>query len=55
MRATTASESGPAILVAVARQEKVVQLDDAMQNGKQLPIKPIDMKYWPDYLEKAGS
>jgi len=35
--------------------EKVVQLDDAMQNGKQLPIKPIDMKYWPDYLEKAGS
>ena len=34
--------------------EKVVQLDDAMQNGKQLPIKPIDMKYWPDYLEKAG-
>ena len=33
---------------------KVTQLDDAMQNGKQLPIKPIDMKYWPDYLEKAG-
>lgn len=33
---------------------KITQLDDAMQNGKQLPIKPIDMKYWPDYLEKAG-
>ena len=35
--------------------EKVDRLDDAMQNGKQLPIMPIDMKYWPAYLLELAS
>jgi len=30
--------------------EKVKQLNDAMANDKKLPIVPIDMKYWPQYL-----
>ena len=31
-------------------EEKDQQLKEAMKNGKQLPLKAIDMKYWPDYL-----
>ena len=27
-------------------------LKDAVENGSSLPLKPIDMKYWPDYLSK---
>ena len=30
--------------------EKVKQLNDAMAKNKKLPIVPIDMKYWPQYL-----
>ena len=32
--------------------QKVEQLSDAMENSKELPKVPIDMKYWPDYLIK---
>lgn len=35
--------------------EKAKTLDDAMENDKKLPIMPIDMKYWPQYLENMGS
>ena len=28
------------------------RLKDAVENGSSLPLKPIDMKYWPDYLSK---
>ena len=35
--------------------EKARNLDDAMENDKKLPIMPIDMKYWPQYLENMGS
>ena len=35
--------------------EKAKNLDDAMENDKKLPIMPIDMKYWPQYLENMGS
>lgn len=31
-------------------EEKDVQLKDAIKNDKKLPLKPIDMKYWPTYL-----
>ena len=31
-------------------EEKDQELKEAMKNGKQLPLKPIDMKYWPNYL-----
>ena len=27
------------------------QLADAMEEGRELDLKPIDMKYWPDYLK----
>ena len=27
-------------------------LNDAIEHKKNLPLKPIDMKYWPDYLSK---
>ena len=27
-------------------------LKDAIETGKSLPVKPIDMKYWPTYLSK---
>ena len=27
------------------------QLADAMEKGRELDLKPIDMKYWPDYLK----
>ena len=30
---------------------KVAQLDDAMENGSQLEILPLDMTYWPEYLK----
>ena len=32
--------------------EKQQKLESAMETGESLPILPIDMKYWPDYLEK---
>lgn len=32
--------------------EKVAQLSDAMAKNNNLPIVPIDMKYWPQYLLK---
>ena len=32
--------------------QKVEQLSDAMENSKELPKVPIDMKYWPEYLVK---
>ena len=32
--------------------EKQQRLEGAMETGESLPILPIDMKYWPDYLEK---
>ena len=32
--------------------QKVNQLSDAMENGKELPKVSIDMKYWPEYLVK---
>ena len=35
--------------------EKAKTLDDAMENDKKLPIMPIDMKYWPQYLENMDS
>ncbi len=31
-------------------EQKEITLKDAMQNGEKLPLKPIDMKYWPTYL-----
>ena len=27
-------------------------LKDAIETGKSLPVKPIDMKYWPTYLSE---
>ena len=27
-------------------------LKEAVENGSSLPLKRIDMKYWPDYLSK---
>ena len=27
-------------------------LKDAIETGKSLPLKPIDMKYWPTYLSE---
>jgi len=30
---------------------KVAQLDDAMENGSQLEILPLDTEYWPEYLK----
>ena len=32
--------------------QKVNQLSDAMERGKELPKVSIDMKYWPEYLVK---
>ena len=32
--------------------EKQQRLESAMETGESLQILPIDMKYWPDYLEK---
>ena len=32
--------------------EKQQRLESAMETEESLPILPIDMKYWPDYLEK---
>jgi len=32
--------------------EKQQGLESAMETGESLPILPIDMKYWPDYLKK---
>ena len=32
--------------------QKVNQLSDAMESGKELPKVSIDMKYWPEYLVK---
>ncbi len=34
---------------------KEERLEDATQSDKQLSIEPIDMKYWPEYLENLGS
>jgi len=31
-------------------EEKNNLLNDAIEQDKQLPLKPIDMKYWPNYL-----
>ena len=31
-------------------EEKDQELKEAMKNNIQLPLKPIDMKYWPNYL-----
>ena len=33
-------------------EEKDVQLKDAIKSDKKLPLKPIDMKYWPIYLSE---
>ena len=33
-------------------EDKDFELKESMDNGKSLPLKPIDMKYWPDYLLK---
>ena len=33
-------------------KEKDKTLKEAVENGSSLPLKPIDMKYWPDYLSK---
>tara|TARA_B100000214_G_scaffold374378_1_gene356939 strand:- start:173 stop:2086 length:1914 start_codon:yes stop_codon:yes gene_type:complete len=35
--------------------DKEKRLNNAMQNKEQLSIEPIDMKYWPEYLENLGS
>jgi microcin C transport system substrate-binding protein len=32
-------------------EEVQEQLTDAMEDGRKLDLKPIDMKYWPDYLK----
>ena len=32
-------------------EEAQEQLTDAMEDGRKLDLKPIDMKYWPDYLK----
>ena len=32
--------------------EKDNTLKEAVEKGNSLPLKPIDMKYWPDYLSK---
>ena len=33
-------------------ESKDNSLKEAVENGSSLPLKPIDMKYWPDYLSK---
>ena len=33
-------------------EDKDNTLKEAVDNGSSLPLKPIDMKYWPDYLSK---
>ena len=33
-------------------KEKDNKLKEAVEKGNSLPLKPIDMKYWPDYLSK---
>ena len=33
-------------------KEKDNTLKEAIEKGSSLPLKPIDMKYWPDYLSK---
>ena len=33
-------------------KEKDKTLKEAVEKGNSLPLKPIDMKYWPDYLSK---
>ena len=33
-------------------ENKDNRLKEAVENGSSLPLKPIDMKYWPDYLSK---
>jgi len=33
-------------------KEKDNTLKEAVEKGNSLPLKPIDMKYWPDYLSK---
>ena len=32
--------------------DKDTELKQSIENGKSLPLKPIDMKYWPDFLAK---
>ena len=32
--------------------DKDTELKQSIENEKSLPLKPIDMKYWPDYLAK---
>ena len=31
-------------------EEKNQELEESMKSGEALPVKPIDMKYWPTYL-----
>ena len=31
--------------------EKQARLKDAKQNDRQLPVKDIDIKYWPKWVE----
>ncbi|MEC9377266.1 MAG: hypothetical protein VYC00_04105, partial [Candidatus Neomarinimicrobiota bacterium] len=31
--------------------EKEANLEKAMAAGKKLPLAPLDMKYWPEYLK----
>ena len=33
-------------------EEELEELKEAIDKGSSLPLKPIDMKYWPDYLSK---
>ncbi len=33
-------------------EDKDIQLEDAIKSDKELPLKPIDMKYWPKYLSE---
>ena len=33
------------------RFEKEANLEKAMAAGEKLPLAPLDMKYWPEYLK----
>ena len=33
-------------------QEKIDQLEDAMQNNRQLPVPEVDFKFWPEWNKK---
>ena len=34
--------------------EKLAKLTSAMEDGMSLNLVPIDMKYWPEYLESIN-